>query len=533
MLRPASHPASRPRTGASLPRIRTSPGARPTLAGCLQFARSSHVIGMLSFLHGARADGHTRRLSRGAPFRPYRRQGPLAQAPRMPAARLPPCWSPRAARPRPTVRTPPHRPNRVSPPDRVPSHRRSDPLASRSPAAPQHGCPRAAPLGPRPRAPRPNAPPFAPRLAAPPSARSNRTSRGSPAGPRSAGPPVRPACPAARLCRAVHVPPDPRPTAAVPPLRRPSGGDGGLGERSSSTPGRGSAFRIRPARPLAASNRAHRRVIQAPTKVLPVQYAVTSVPRSWMAKPAGMSEIASLWWGQGDGPTMISCTVWDVASTPRYGWSGGLLAAAGRPCHRRRRRDRRPRRSKACTRRCRSTAEACRARWGCLQPSPHHEHVASVGLAWSLLSTGSTVTLEGWWGTSGVSGHADRKGIATTPPVHTDGARSGASAPYWPTIVSPRASDRRSLPPHRSATWAGLPGRRSSLRSPRRGGQDHRYIWRPLLGDVSTAQPRNRAWKPAPVMPVGDLRRCALAGGVRAEWVRASIQRRSRPVVST
>jgi hypothetical protein len=30
-------------------------GARPTLAGCPQFARSFHVIGMLSFLHGARA----------------------------------------------------------------------------------------------------------------------------------------------------------------------------------------------------------------------------------------------------------------------------------------------------------------------------------------------------------------------------------------------------------------------------------------------------------------------------------------------
>ena len=51
LVRPASHPASRPRTGVSLPRTRTSPGARPSLAGCPQFARLSHVIWILSFFH--------------------------------------------------------------------------------------------------------------------------------------------------------------------------------------------------------------------------------------------------------------------------------------------------------------------------------------------------------------------------------------------------------------------------------------------------------------------------------------------------
>jgi hypothetical protein len=40
LFRPASHPASRPRTGASLPGTRTSPRARPTLAGCL----SCHLV---------------------------------------------------------------------------------------------------------------------------------------------------------------------------------------------------------------------------------------------------------------------------------------------------------------------------------------------------------------------------------------------------------------------------------------------------------------------------------------------------------
>jgi hypothetical protein len=40
LFHPASHPASRPRTGVSLPRTRTSPGARPSLASRPQFARS-------------------------------------------------------------------------------------------------------------------------------------------------------------------------------------------------------------------------------------------------------------------------------------------------------------------------------------------------------------------------------------------------------------------------------------------------------------------------------------------------------------
>jgi len=44
LFRPASHPASRPRTGASLPGIRTSPRARPSLAGCLSSRFSRHVI---------------------------------------------------------------------------------------------------------------------------------------------------------------------------------------------------------------------------------------------------------------------------------------------------------------------------------------------------------------------------------------------------------------------------------------------------------------------------------------------------------
>lgn len=45
LFHPASHPASRPRTGVSLPGTRTSPRTRPSLAGYLQFARSAHVIG--------------------------------------------------------------------------------------------------------------------------------------------------------------------------------------------------------------------------------------------------------------------------------------------------------------------------------------------------------------------------------------------------------------------------------------------------------------------------------------------------------
>ena len=58
LFRPASHPASRPRTGASLPGTRTSPRARSTLAGSPQFAWLSRHQDH-SFLHGAQADGHT------------------------------------------------------------------------------------------------------------------------------------------------------------------------------------------------------------------------------------------------------------------------------------------------------------------------------------------------------------------------------------------------------------------------------------------------------------------------------------------
>jgi len=59
LFRPASHPASRPRTGASLPGTRMSPRTRSSLAGCLSSRSITSCHLDHSFCHGAQADGHT------------------------------------------------------------------------------------------------------------------------------------------------------------------------------------------------------------------------------------------------------------------------------------------------------------------------------------------------------------------------------------------------------------------------------------------------------------------------------------------